>query len=278
MTLLELINRTSDYFQKRGLESPKLQIELLLAHVLKISRMQLYLQFERVLLDSETEALRPLVKRRAEREPLQYITGLTSFDALSLECSPAALIPRPETELLIDLIKKDLQGKPTATLADVGTGTGAIALSLAKHFPEWRVLAIDISPPALELFERNRIRHSDISNVTAITSNLLSSVNEPIHVVVANLPYLTTEEMQNLQAEVRFEPSTALDGGRDGLDLIRQLIQNLPATVERIYLELGIAQAEAVSQLLHEAGFTQVTVQQDFLERDRFVFASKVAG
>lgn len=275
MTLLELINRTSDYFQKRGLESPKLQIELLLAHVLKISRMQLYLQFERVLLDSETEALRPLVKRRGDREPLQYIIGHVSFDALSLECSPAALIPRPETELLIDLIKKDLQGKPVATLADVGTGTGAIALSLAKYFPEWRVLAIDVSPPALELFQRNLLKHSGINNVTALTSNLLTSVSEPIHVVVANLPYLTTEEMQNLQAEVRFEPVTALDGGFDGLDLIRQLVQQLPSSVERIYLELGLAQAATVRQLLQDAGFNQITIHHDFLERERFVFASK---
>jgi len=274
VTLLDIINRTADFFQKKGLESPRLQIELLLAHVLKLPRMQLYLQFERELQESEAEQLRPLVKRRADREPMQYILGQVSFDGLKLHCAPGVLIPRPETELLVDLIKKDLQGKPPATLADVGTGTGAIALSLAKALPDWKVLAIEPMAEAAVLFQKNLL-NSGLTNVTYVNTSLLEGINETVEVVVANLPYLTSGEMQNLQPELKFEPTTALDGGPDGLDLIRPLIDQLPENVGQVYLELGIAQAAEVKQLLGAKGFKTISSHKDLLDHERFVIATR---
>lgn len=274
MTLLDVINRTADFFQKKGLESPRLQIELLLAHVLKLPRMQLYLQFERELQESEAEQLRPLVKRRADREPLQYIIGQVTFDGLKLECAPGVLIPRPETELLVDLIKKDLQGKPAATLADVGTGSGAIALSLAKALPDWKVLAIEPQPEAAALFQKNLLA-SGLANVSYVNTSLLEGLEETVQVVVANLPYLTSEEVKNLQPELKFEPALALDGGPDGLELIRPLIAQLPDCVKQVYLELGISQSEEVICLLLLAGFPHATSHQDLLGHHRFVIASR---
>ncbi|NJK92911.1 MAG: peptide chain release factor N(5)-glutamine methyltransferase [Blastochloris sp.] len=263
------------FFQKKGLDSPRLQIELLLAHVLQLPRMQLYLQFERVLTEAELETLRPLVKRRAEREPLQYIVGKTSFMGLELLCAPGALIPRPETELFVDMIKKELAPLPPGTLADVGSGTGAIALSLAAALPSWTVWGIEPEPDAAALFQKNHERHPQLTNLQWASGPYLSGTPADLSVVVANLPYLTSAEMDNLQAELRFEPATALAGGADGLDLIRELIRQIPATVQRVYLELGLNQAPEVSALLQSAGFPQVSTQQDLLGRDRFVFASR---
>jgi release factor glutamine methyltransferase len=276
VTLLEVINRTTEFFQKRGLESPRLQIELLLAHVLQLPRMQLYLQFERELLEGEAERLRPLVKRRADREPLQYILGQVHFDGLKLKCAPGVLIPRPETELLVDLIKKDLSPLSPATLADIGTGSGAIALSLAKALPVWKILAVEPSEEALTIFQLNLHDHADSKKIVSIHGSLMESIQEPVQVVVANLPYLTTEEMKKLEPELAFEPSCALHGGSDGLELIRLLITGLPDTVQRIYLEIGIAQASAVRLLLQEKSFTTIVTHQDLAGFDRFVFGTRL--
>jgi release factor glutamine methyltransferase len=276
VTLLEIINRTADFFQKKGLESPRLQIELLLSHVLNLPRMQLYLQFERVLTESETETLRSLVKRRAEREPLQYILGQVQFCGHKLECAPGVLIPRPETELFVEIIKQDLKNQPPATLADIGTGTGAIAISLAHALPDWKVLGIEYQPDAAHFFQKN-LTHSGLTNLHYLASDLLEAVEEPVHVVVANLPYLTTEEMQNLQPELHHEPTTALHGGTDGLDYIRLLIQQLRPEVRHVFLELGLAQSTEVTSLLLAHGYANTRTEKDLLGRDRFVLASRAA-
>ena len=274
MKILELINKTTDFFSQKGVESPRLQIELILSHVLKLNRMALYLQFDRELTASELDQLRPLVKRRADREPLQHITGETGFYGLTLECNPAALIPRPETEVLVEWVVESLKGEGTGLIYDVGTGTGAIALALAKHLPSWRVVGTDISSPALEVAARNRARMEGVQ-VQWLECDLLPGIKEQ-HVIVANLPYLTTAEMTGLPPEVRFDPVGALDGGADGLDLIRRLLGLVNEHTAMIFLEAGAGHAEALSGMLSRSGFEKIEVRPDLNGVRRFVQGKRI--
>jgi release factor glutamine methyltransferase len=269
LKILDLIHRTADYFAKQGVPSPKLQIESLLAHVLRMPRMQLYLDFERVLSPAELDALRPLVKRRADGEPLQHILGETGFLGLTLACSPDALIPRPETEVLVDRVTEALGPRPSGHLVDVGTGTGAIALALASALPAWRISATDVSPAALTLARLNQSRHPETSRVEFIEADLLGPLTP--EAVVANLPYLTDTEMENLPSEVRRDPPLALRGGSDGLDLVRSLIAGLPEGVTFLALELGIGQTGTVAPLLQARGFSKMQRISDLNDRERFL-------
>jgi release factor glutamine methyltransferase len=273
LKLLELIQRTTDYFAKQGVASPRLQIESLLAHVLGLPRMQLYLQFDRVLSPAELDALRPLVKRRAEGEPLQHIVGTTGFMGLTLACSPCALVPRPETEVLVDQVTEALRLRPAGHVVDVGTGTGAIALALALALPEWRVSATDVCPQALELARRNQAAYPDAARVEFLQADLLGGLAPDA--VVANLPYLTDEEMRTLPPEVKRDPELALRGGADGLDLVRRLVEQLPESVAFLALELGPDQPPTVARLLQVRGFSHIRIAEDLSERPRFVLATR---
>jgi release factor glutamine methyltransferase len=273
LKLLELLDKTAAYFAKQGVASPRLQIESLLAHVLKLPRMQLYLQFERIVNPAELDALRPLVKRRAEGEPLQHILGETGFCGLTLACSPAALVPRPETEVLVDLAAATLAPLPPGHLVDVGTGTGAIALALARALPAWKISATDVSPDALALARRNAAAQEGGERVEFTEADLLGTIQPDA--VIANLPYLTDAEMDALPPEVRHDPALALRGGPDGLDLVRRLIATLPPSVHTVALELGVGQADTVAGLLDGAGFNTIRKASDLSERERFVIARK---
>ncbi|MFQ3671424.1 MAG: peptide chain release factor N(5)-glutamine methyltransferase [Verrucomicrobiia bacterium] len=272
MTLLEVLNATTDYLRKNGVPTPKLDAELLLAHTLNLPRLQLYLQFDRPLSPVERDRLRPLVKRRAARDPLQHLIGTVDFFGCHLTVSPAALIPRPETELLVETLLFQIPNDRPVRIIDVGTGSGAIALALGRARPLAHIIGIDTSPEALALAEHNRIR-LNLPQVTFQSGNLLNSMDQPVDWVVANLPYLTTDEMAALQPELLKEPTLALAGGPDGLDLIRQLIPQARQLASNLALEIGIAQGPAVLKLLTEAGFAHATIKQDLTGRDRFAFA-----
>lgn len=273
MKLLDVIQRTTDYFTKQGVASPRLQIECLLAHVLQMPRMQLYLEFERTLGPAELDALRPLVKRRAEGEPLQHITGSTGFYGLTLACTPAALIPRPETEVLVDLVVEALKDRPPGHLVDVGTGTGAIALALALALPAWQVSATDVAPAALALARQNQSAHPGTERVIFSEADLLGPLTPDA--VVANLPYLTDAEMAALPPEVKHDPELALRGGADGLDLVRRLAAALPDSVSFIALELGPEQPPAAAPLLQARGFCSLRTASDLAGRKRFLLAER---
>jgi len=274
MRLLDVLNSTTEFFTKKGVPSPRLQAEYLLSKTLKLPRLQLYLQFERILESEELDLLRPLVKRRSQREPLQYILGTVEFCDLELEVSPSVLIPRPETELLIEKLKARFPASPQGTVYDVGTGSGAIALSLAKLWPGTRIVGIDASPDALAVARRNNERHSSLQ-VEWKEGNLLSGQTESAALVVANLPYLTRAEMDVLEPEVKMEPARALDGGADGLDLIRELAPQAFALAPEIALEIGIAQGPETESLLRATGFSKTSLELDLLDRPRFVFGSR---
>ena len=252
-TVLDILNKTTAFFQKKGVPDPRLDAQYILAHGLGMkNRMDLYLNFEKPLTAAELDVLRPLVARRANREPLQHIVGDTSFRGFRIKCDPRALIPRPETEELVDLAKARLEGIENPFIVEVGTGTGAIAISCAKEIAGARVLATDISTDALALAKEN----AEINQLTDTTSplqftqgDLLDAVttDSKIHCLIANLPYIPDGEKEKLQPEVgNFDPALALFGGADGLDLVRKLLtqtENRLAPSAPILLEIGSEQA-----------------------------------
>jgi len=283
-TVLEIIKKTTDFFAAKGVESPRLNAELLVGHGLGLKRMQLYLQFERLLTDQELEKIRPLVRRRGQREPLQYILGETEFFGLKLKVDRRALIPRPETERLIEIVVARCVTAP-ARILDLGTGTGAIALALAKAFPEAQVVATDIDPNAIVLAIENAEQTGLAGRVTWVNSNWFEAVPGELRfdLIVANPPYLTAQEVAQATPEVReFEPNSALvSGGADGLD---DLTKIMTAAVDRLApngllaLETGIAQHAALLALASRVGLLNAESQPDLTGRDRYIFATARAS
>lgn len=273
-SVLEVIESTTQFFQRRNVPQPRLQIELLLAHVLQLPRMHLYLQFDRPLPDEILDQLRPLVKRRAAREPLQHILGTTGFEQLRLKCDARAFLPRPETEVLVEwvaeFLKLQIKGQINGSVVDVGTGSGAIVLALAAQFPDLTWWGVDRSEAALELARENA-QICKVPHVRWGQGNLLEPVTDRIFAVVSNPPYLTPEEIETAEPEVHHDPYEALYGGKDGLEVIRELIQQAATKTDHLFLEVGCQQAEAVTRLLQEAGFHQTEIRRDLLKVPRFL-------
>jgi release factor glutamine methyltransferase len=279
LTVLEVIKKTTDFFAGKGIEHARLNAELLVGHGLGLKRMQLYLQFERVLMPVELEKIRPMVRRRGQREPLQYIVGETEFSGLVLKVDRRALIPRPETELLIELIAARHQ-EPPKTILDLGTGSGAICLALAKLYPESSVIGVDTSEEALALAGENAVKNQLEQRVSFLRSSWFSGV-EPsarFDLVVANPPYLSLEETAEATPEVRdFEPKQALTptSGDDRSDL-RTIIAEAPSYLTVggwLALETGIGQHAELVPLVKAAGFIEVESLLDLTGRDRFILA-----
>lgn len=274
MTTLEVLNAAASYLEKQGVESPRLNAEHLLAHVLgKARRIDLYLEFERPLGEAERAPLRELVKRRGEGVPLQHLLGTVEFHGRVFACDARALVPRPETEQLVELAVGQL--KEPQRIVDVGTGSGVIALTLACIFPQAQVVGCDTSAAALELAAENRTRLG-LGEVAFLESDLLNSAPGPFDAVVANLPYIPAGEIPGLSREVRHDPVSALDGGADGLDLVRRLAAEAPAKCAPdalLALEIGIGQAGEVAGILAEHNWRDIAVRRDYQGIERFVFA-----
>jgi release factor glutamine methyltransferase len=279
-TVLEIVKKTTDFLQERGVESPRLNAELLIGHALGLKRMQLYLQFERLLAEPELEKIRPLVRRRGKREPVQYIVGETDFSGLKLKVDRRALIPRPETELLIELVVAR-RATPPARILDLGTGTGAIALALAKAWPEAQVAAVDTSAEALELARENAASTGFAERVTFLASDWFAQVPaDPLFdVIVANPPYLSPAETAEALPEVRdFEPASALTAADRGLAALRIILAEAPrflAPGGLLALETGIAHHAELRPLAAAAGFTRTESLPDLTGRERFFLVSR---
>jgi release factor glutamine methyltransferase len=260
-----------------GVESPRLDAELLLAHVLGVNRAAVMARPDRELTPKELTLYRSLAMRRAAREPLAYIVGHREFFDLDFILSPAVLIPRPETELLVEHALQLGRGMaPAIQIADVGAGSGAIAVTLAVHLPRATVYALDESAEALAVAEENARRHGVRERVRCLQGDLLAPLPGAVDLITANLPYVTTGEWEGLAPEIRdYEPRSALDGGPDGLNLIRLLLGASAPNLRpggAILLEIGASQGSAVIALARQA-FSHAGVQlaQDYAGLDRLV-------
>jgi release factor glutamine methyltransferase len=273
-TVLDVLQATSAYFAKAGVDSPRLNIELLLAHVLEKKRMELYLEFDRPLGEKELEPLRELVKRRAQGEPLQHLLGNVEFLGRTFLSDKRALIPRPETELLAERLLKS-QKPPPARVLDVGTGSGVLALTLAAEWTDAEVHAVDISLEALSLSRENAVALGLLERVKFHHGNLLETLNGEFGLIVANLPYVPSGDIPGLSREVQHDPKLALDGGPDGADLIRRLVAGARSFLRgTLALEIGHEQSAGLAQELAEAGYRDVQPSSDYQGRNRFLFAS----
>lgn len=279
LSVLEILQKTAAFFATRGIEHPRLDAELLVGHALGLKRMELYLQFERLLPEAELEKIRPLVRRRGQREPLQYVLGEVEFHGLKLVVDRRALIPRPETELLVELVVQRVEARPPQAILDLGTGSGAIALALAARFPEAGVLAVDASADALALAGENARRLGLDPRVELRESNWFDAIPPPVcfDLIVSNPPYLTEAETAEAAPEVRdFEPWPALTAADEGRAELRRIIDAAPGRLcagGLLAFETGISHHAELLTALAAAGLTATESVRDLTGRDRFVFA-----
>lgn len=300
--MLEVIQKSAEFLARKDVDSPRLQAELLLAHVLKLPRMKLYLNFERTLSDAELDAVRELVKRRGQREPLQHIVGSTSFCGLEMAVNRNVLVPRPETELLAEagwFFLNSLRNSrreeaqthsremdqslltSAATALDFGTGSGCIAIALAVKCPDARIVAMDASADALTVAKQNAERNGVSERIEFLHGDGLAALppGARFDLIVSNPPYIPSAEIATLQTEVRdFDPRAALDGGADGLDFYRLLAAQAAACLRpggKIMLEFGDGQAAAIRKLFAAPGWSVEAVRADYTQRDRILIARR---
>jgi release factor glutamine methyltransferase len=281
VTVLEAIQKSAEFLGKKNVESARLNAELLLAHLLKMPRMKLYLNFERALTTAETDGLRELVKRRGQREPLQHIVGSTNFCGCEIAVNRHALVPRPETEMLAELgwqFLSTLNPQPSTAL-DFGTGTGCIAIALAVKCPTAKISALDVSADALALAKQNTAANKVAERIEFFLGDGFAALPEKVQfdLIVSNPPYIASAEIETLQPEVRdFDPRAALDGGADGLDFNRQLAaeaKNFLKPDGKIMLEFGDGQADAIKKIFEGEKWIVEAVKEDYSHRARILVA-----
>lgn len=281
--LLEVLTKAADYLKAKGVPNPRLDAELLLAHVLKVKRLDLYLQFDRPLTGPELEAYRAVMRRRAARVPLQHIEGTVSFRELDLVSDARALVPRPETELIIDALKKhvpQVAGERPVRVLDVGTGTGAIALSVAREMPQCETWACDVSPAALALARENAARNG-LTLHALVESDLFSAFppGQTWDVIVSNPPYIGEGELAALEPEVRdHDPVTALVGGREGWELPARLLKEAFSRVGEggiVLMEIAPPQFSHLKETGLALGWKFFLGLPDYQQTDRFLLAKK---
>lgn len=279
LTVIDILKRTTEHFQKAGLEKPKVDAEWIIAHGLGCKRLELYLQFERPLSDEELTPMRDWVRRRSKREPLQYILGETGFHDLQLKVKPGVLIPRPETEELVEILLGLARENPPGRIVDLGTGSGAIALALANRLHKAEMLAVDASADALDL-ARSNAEHCDLKDrVQWIRSSWLENVDGLFDWIVSNPPYLTETEWEQAAPEVRdFEPKSALVADKEGLADLEQILKqafNRLNPQGLVACETGIAQHSRLAPMAESLGYGRCQSLSDFSGRERFFIAWK---
>jgi release factor glutamine methyltransferase len=276
-TVLETIDKGTLYLEKRGIADARRNMQLLVAHQLQCSRMQLYVQFDRPLDEATLQPLREALKRRSEGVPIQHLLGQVEFHRRQFKTDARALIPRPETEELAELVLALDAPRENQAILDMGCGSGVLGLTLAAERPAWQVTLADVSPAALALAAENAAALA-ISNISLLESDLFSNVSECFDGMVANLPYVPELDRPSLSKEVLHDPALALFGGPDGLEVLARFI---PAAFARLNpggwlaLEIGHDQASQVVALLQQSGFSDVTVKNDLSGIPRFPIARR---
>jgi len=277
-TVLELLNLSAEYLQKKGIESPRLNAELMLAEILKCKRLELYLAFDRPLKDDEVETYRNYLKRRGNFEPLQYILGEVEFYGLTFKVNPTVLIPRQETEILIETVIKLAQNKENLNILDIGTGSGIIPVTLAKFLPGASFKAVDISIDALATAKYNAVLHGVDERITFIEADILTdsfSAMDEFDFVISNPPYISTDDYAILQREIiDHEPKIALTDFKDGYhfyEVISAKSLNYLKKNGVLAFEAGEGQASKISAIMQSKGYKNITLTKDYLNIDRVV-------
>jgi len=276
-TIREVLNWTRGYFEAAGIVQPRLEAEILLAHTLDVERLNLYISPDQPLTVDERSRYRTVVKQRREGTPLQHLIGEVQFFGLRFQVSKDALIPRPETEELLDHILKWVPRDRDITCLDLGTGAGVIAVCLARYFPQATVTAVDVSPVALSLARSNAALNGVEERIAYVQSDWTAAVTGTFDLVASNPPYIAREEIRTLATEVRgHEPHIALDGGSTGLEAITRLVRGLPQHMTPgglLFLEIGDGQDEAVIEILTNSGFADAWAELDLAGKRRYTVA-----
>ncbi len=262
-TIQTILNWTRQYFLDKGVDNPRLDAEVLLSHILRKERLYLYVHFDQPLEEAELSAFRSAVKQRAARLPVAYIIGMKEFMGLDFEVTPAVLIPRPDTEILVETALNRLMAVDNPCILDLGTGSGAICISMLANLPTARGVTVDISTEAIAVAKGNAARHSVSERLTFCQGDLFVPVKGQVFAaIVSNPPYIPEADIAGLTPEVRQEPNIALAGGKDGLDFYRRILlegSNYLAADGFIALEVGIGQAQLVAKMAEETGLFKVS-------------------
>ncbi len=279
LTVLQAINLSEEYLKKKGVESARINAELLLADLLKCKRLDLYLSFDRPLSEKEKSQYRSFLSRRGEKEPLQYILGHSEFFRLDFKVNPSVLIPRPETEILVETIIKNHNPGDSLKILDIGTGSGNIAISLSKNLPKSKVIAIDISENAIKLAKENA-KLNEVENRTEfinfnIETDNLNVLNVDFDIVVSNPPYVALDEFENLQQEIKhFEPKTAVTDFKEGFKFYKIISKLAPDILKNggsLYFEVAEGQSPEVEKILAQNKFINIGTVKDYSNINRVV-------
>jgi len=276
-TIRKLLRWAAEDFERRGLDSPRLEAELLLGHALGMTRIQMIVQSENIPTQGDLERFRELVKRRRSAEPTAYLLGQKEFYGIPFRVDSRVLVPRPDTEALVEVALERTRPRSAHGHAlDLCTGSGCVAIAFAKHRPSWSVTGVDLSADALSVAETNALRVGNILSLAWVNGDLFNSLPaRHFDLITANPPYVPSSVCLTLDATVRdFEPRLALDGGSDGLDLIRRIVAEAPEWLNPggiLATEMGHDQAGAVSELFSSRGFSEVRCRKDYGGRDRVV-------
>jgi release factor glutamine methyltransferase len=276
--VIDILKTTTEYFTSKYIENPRLNAEQLLAHILKLDRVQLYIQFERMLSQQEVSEYRKLIRRRADEEPLQYITGKTEFMGLQFIVNPSVLIPRPETELLVEKIIETTNhlNLKNPSIIDIGTGSGCIAVSLAHYLKNSHISAIDISNDALEMAKKNA-RHNQINNIDFIQYDILHTTTFPINqvdFVVSNPPYISEQEMTDLPNEIKnYEPRIALTDDKSGLIFYQKILSLIGKGLKCkfVFMEMNANLEKEILEIVNGFGFKKSLVIPDLNKLPRIL-------
>ena len=276
-TILDTLEAGTTWLEKKGIEDARRNMQLMICHQLDCSKIQLYTRFDEPLDESALAPLREMLKQRGEGVPLQHLLGTVEFYLRDFHTDARALIPRPETEELAEILIKRFKLPESPAILDMGTGSGVLGITLAKEIPSAAVTCADVSTDALSLAEQNATA-LDAQNIRFVHSDLFSQIEGSYDLIVANLPYVPETDRPSLAPELAHDPDLALFGGQDGLDIIRTFIQEAPSYLNPggiIALEIGIHQNEEVEKLLSATGFTDIKTYPDLSGILRFPTASK---
>ncbi|MCH8169928.1 MAG: peptide chain release factor N(5)-glutamine methyltransferase [Bacteroidetes bacterium] len=281
LTVLDALKKTTEYLEKKGIESARVNAEIMLAYILKCKRLQLYLSFDRPLNENEKNLYREFLQRRVNHEPVQYITGIVGFYGLEFQVNKSVLIPRPETEILVETIIENTNENEETNILDIGTGSGNIAITLAKHLPNSKITAIDKSKDALKIAVKNSELNNVKERINFIENDILNNQNlfdNVFDLVVSNPPYISKKEYNNLEPELnKHEPSIALTDFSDGVIFYKNIskqAKNLLNTNGKLFFEIGAGQSKKIKEIMEQNNFYNIQIIKDYQNHDRVIWGA----